>query len=134
MWFCVCFKCNFNIDIESLKLDPFLKFPHQNLNAIHLYFLRATCLNFIYIWSTEKKCELWKSWSISAWELHPPSVISSFSNTPLKKVYFVEIFNIFSRLISIRIFHILTFLCKIRSQNITDEDEIPNNLKGTSKL
>ena len=26
------------------------------------------------------------------------------------------------------------FLCKIRSQNITDEDEIPNNLKGTSKM
>ena len=29
---------------------------------------------------------------------------------------------------------ILTFLCKIRSKNITDEDEIPNNLKGTSKM
>jgi hypothetical protein len=27
-----------------------------------------------------------------------------------------------------------TFLYKIRSQNITDEDEIPNNLKGTSKM
>ena len=49
MWFCVCFKCNFNIGIESLQMDPFLTFPNQNIHAIHLYFLRAICFTFIYI-------------------------------------------------------------------------------------
>ena len=49
VWFCVFFKCNFNIGIESLQIHPFLTFPHQNLHEILLYILRATCLNIIYI-------------------------------------------------------------------------------------